>query len=155
MSLYVTIAELKLLGTIPPEDVDALETAYPGVVDAIGQAVSGTFDSKLAKRYAAPFQTPYPDTLKDNVAKVMSLRLMMKRGFNPSSAQDQEIIKQAEEAKAWLAEAADGKDGLVELPIKQASPAASAVNIGAPLGYSEASPYTWTDRQREAVLNGG
>lgn len=155
MSQYVVVAETKLLGSMPAEDIDALETLYPGLHDATATAVSGMFDARLQKRYAAPFQSPYPDVLKFKVAHVVVYRLWLKRGYNPSSAQDAAIRQDNDDAEAWLREAADSKDGLVELPAKQGTPlGASAVDSGGPLGYSEASPYAWMDRQSEAVANG-
>jgi Protein of unknown function (DUF1320) len=152
MSCYVTIQDIKDLGTLPAEDIDLLEAKYPGVTLRVATRISGIFDSRLIKRYAAPFKEPYPDALVDNVARVVAWRLLLKRAFNPSSEQDQLVKEEKDEALAWLKEAADSKDGLVELPIKQATPpGVSGVNAGGPLGYSEASPYEWTDIQvREA-----
>ena len=155
MSQYVTKAETKLLGSMPSEDIDALDTLYTGLHDATATAVSGMFDARLIKRYAAPFAAPYPDSLKQMVAQWVAYRLFIKRGFNPSSAQDAAIRQDYEDAQAWLKEAADSKDGLVELPTRQATPSgSSAVDSGGPLGYSEASPYAWMDVQAEAVVNG-
>lgn len=155
MSCYVTIQDVKDFGSLPAEDIDDLEVRYPGITLRVATKVSADFDSKLIKRYAAPFQQPYPDTLIDNVARVVAYRLTLKRGFNPSSAQDQEIVADKDAALKWLDDAANGQDGLVELPIKQTTPGQpGAVNQGAPLGYAEAGPYTWMDRQAEAVLNG-
>lgn len=152
MSAYVTTAELKLLGSMPSEDIDALESRYAGVTSATIVAVSGRFDSRLAKRYASPFQAPYPDSLKLAVAQEVAYRLYLKRGFNGAVEQDQAIAKDHDDAEAWLKEAVDGEKGLVELPVIQATPAqAAAVNVGGPFGYAEASPYEWTDVQSEAV----
>jgi phage gp36-like protein len=156
VSCYVTIQDVKDLGTLPAEDIDQLEVLYLGITLRVATKVSARFDSKLAKRYAAPFQEPYPDALIDQVARVVAYRLTLKRGFNPSSEQDQLIKEEKDEALAWLNEAADSKDGMVELPIRQTTPPdVAAVSAGGPLGYSEASPYTWTELQLEAVRNGG
>jgi len=153
VSEYVTTEEVKTLGSMPAGDVDALETQQPGLVVATIRAVSGIFDARLVKRYAAPFATPYPDPLKFNVAREVAWRLWLKRGFNPSSAMDQTLEKDHLEALEWLREAADSEKGLVELPARQATPGeAAAVNAGGPFGYSEASPYVWTTAQRDAGL---
>lgn len=155
MSCYVTIEDIKDLGTLAAEDIDEIERLYPGVTLRIATKVSAHFDSRLAKRYAAPFQAPYPDVIIDNVARVVAYRLALKRGFNPSSEQDQLIEKEKEEALAWVKEAADSKDGLIELPARQATPPdVAAVNAGGPLGYSEPDPYTWTVLQAEAARHG-
>jgi hypothetical protein len=155
MSSYVTTAQLKLFGIMPAEDIDALEALYPGIIAANVTGVSGLFDAGLIKRYAAPFQDPYPDALIWNVVQVVVGRLYLKRGYNPSSQQDQLIRKCHDDSLAWLREAADPDKGLVELPVKQATPGlAAAVNSGAPLAYGEASPYTAMDRQAAAVRAG-
>jgi hypothetical protein len=156
MSQYLTANELDLYGCMPGEDREALEDQYPGITVAVIVGVSGVFDSMLSKRYGAPFETPYPDALKWNVAQVVAGRLMLKRGYNPESKQDSEIKEAHDLALQWLKDAADPEKGLVELPVKQINqPGNSAINSGAPLAYSEASPYTWTDRQREILGNGG
>lgn len=156
MSQYVTIAEVKDFGTMPPADIDALEILYPGITDRTATIVSGMFDARLKKRYAAPFQAPYPDSLKFNVARVVAYRLYLKRGFNPSSEQDQAIIRDNNDAEAWVKEAADSENGLIELPAKQTDPLNDASGLkGVPLSYSEASPYTWIDVQRDRIFNGG
>ncbi|MCC6557187.1 MAG: DUF1320 family protein [Polyangiaceae bacterium] len=155
MSCYITIQDVKDLGTLPAEDIDDLEVRYPGLTLRIGTKISAHFDSKLAKRYATPFQQPYPDAIIDQVARVVAYRLTLKRGFNPSSEQDQLIKEEKDEALAWLSETADAQNGKVELPIRQATPPdVAAVNAGGPLGYSEASPYTWMDIQLEDVRHG-
>ena len=44
-----------------------------------------------------------------------------------------------------IQQAANSKDGMWDLPSTE--DADSAITAGGPLGYSETSPYTWTDRQ--------
>jgi hypothetical protein len=152
VSAYIDTPELKLLGSLPAEDVDDIETRYPGIVAKTISVVCGLYDARLAKRYAAPFVAPYPDALKFNVAREVAWRLYIKRGFNPSGAMDQLLEKEHTEADAWLREAADSEKGLVELPARQATPGeATAINQGGPYGYSEASPYAWTNIQRDAA----
>ncbi|AUX25149.1 uncharacterized protein SOCEGT47_056930 [Sorangium cellulosum] len=148
MSCYVTIEDVRDLGTLPEEDIDQLEAQYPGITLRLATKISGQFDARLIKRYAAPFQEPYPDSLVDNVARVVAYRLTLKRGFNPSSEQDQLIKEEKDEALAWLKEAADSEKGLIELPRRQETPGgSSAIDKGGPFGYSEANPYLWTDAQ--------
>ena len=150
MTAYVDADYVKLVGSMPPADVDALEALYPGVVDGVATSVSRMFDARLTKRYAAPFAEPVPEALKWNVAHVVVAALWQKRGYNPGSAQDAIVQQNKADALAWLKEAADSKDGLVELPLKEGE--GEAVTKAAPLGYSEASPYRWTDVQRDAGL---
>lgn len=156
MSQYATMQQVKDFGSMPSERIDQLEVLYPGITDRTVVIVSGMFDSRLKKRYAAPFQAPYPDSLIFNVCRVVAYRLWMKLGFDPSSPQDQAIIQDNTDALAWLKEAADSENGLVELPAIQASPlGAAAVDSGGPLSYSEAGPYQWIDVQWGRLVNGG
>jgi phage gp36-like protein len=148
MAGYVDIEYVKLVGSMPAADVDQLDTLYAGTVAGVSEAVSRMFDARLAKRYAAPFATPYPEALKWHVAQVVVYTLWQKRGFNPSSEMDSLITKNRDEALAWLKEAADAKDGLIELPLRQDT-TAEGVSKGAPLSYHEQSPYKWTDLQAE------
>jgi hypothetical protein len=134
---------------MPASDIDELEVLYPNVVAGLAGSVSRMFDSRLSKRYAAPFASPYPEALRWNVAQVVVAALWQKRGYNPGSAQDQIIQTNKADALAWLKEAADSKDGLVELPLRE-NTTAEGISRGGPLGYTETSPYVWTDRQVEA-----
>lgn len=149
MAAYVDITYVKFVGSMPAADIDALEGLYPGTFAAVAEAVSRVFDGRLAKRYAAPFASPYPEALRWHVAQVVVANLWQKRGYNPGSAQDAIIEKNREDAFAWLKEAADSKDGLIELPLR-ADTTVEGVSKGAPLFYSETSPYRWTDLEREA-----
>jgi hypothetical protein len=145
--------DVKDFGSIPESDIDTLELASTGIVTRLATAVSGVFDGRLRKRYRAPFVTPYPPALVMNVALEVTYRLFLRRGFNPQSANDASIVKDHEDAQAWLKEAADSEKGLVDLPLISSSPA-SGVNSGGPLGYSEASPYAWVDAQADALRDG-
>lgn len=149
MSQYCTIAQLKMLGSMPAEDIDALNSMYPGIVDANIVSISGQIDARLSKRYAAPFESPYPDALVSICARLCAYRLWLKRGFNPNGATDQAIQQDAKDADDWLKEAANSKDGLIDLPIKQDTVLKSGISAGGPMGYSEASPYVWADIQRD------
>ncbi|MBX3218914.1 MAG: DUF1320 family protein [Labilithrix sp.] len=148
MPAYVDIDYVKLVGSMPASDVDALEALYPGTVNGVAEAVSRMFDARLAKRYAAPFSSPYPEALRWNVAQVVAAVLWQKRGYNPGSAQDAIIQENKADALAWLKEAADSEKGLVELPLRE-DKRVEGVSRGGPLGYSETSPYVWTDHQRD------
>ncbi|WP_437606260.1 phage protein Gp36 family protein [Sorangium sp. So ce834] len=155
MSLYATLLNVKDFGVMPSEDIDELERRDPGITERISTMVSALFDAKLIKRYAAPFEEPYPDVLVYQVSQAVTYHLYLKRGFNPSSAQDAEIKAKNDAAWAWLDEAANAKEGLVELPRRQESPpGGGAVNVGGPLSYSEENPYTWMRRQRERARGG-
>lgn len=158
MSCYPTMQDVKDVSSLPASDIDNLESLYsnpllsePSFFRRVATFVSAEFDSRLMKRYLAPFVDPVPDVLRLMTARVVGYRLLLKRGFNPNSAQDQLVVDEKNEAIGWLKEAADSKDGCVELPARQtSSPHATAVDVGGPLGYSEGSdPYTWVDLQSE------
>jgi len=142
---------VKLVGSMPAADIDALETLFPGTFLGVATSVSRLFDARLAKRYEAPFADypNCPEAVKWNVAQVVVAALWQKRGYNPGSAQDEIVQTNKADALAWLKEAADSKDGLVELPLR-ADTTATVVMRGGPRSYSEQSPYAWTDAQADA-----
>lgn len=148
MAAYVDMDFVKLVGSMPASDIDAVELIYPGTFAAIAESVSRQFDARLAKRYAVPYAADkVPEVVRWNVTQVVVAALWQKRGYNPGSAQDEIIRTNKAEALEWLKEAADSEKGLVELLVKDTS--TEAVTKTAPLAYSEQSPYVWTDLQRE------
>jgi phage gp36-like protein len=153
MSQYLTRAEFRAITTMPAGDVDDIEVAAPGWIDAQSTVVSGIIDARLRKRYAAPFEAPYPDVVRLWCSRILTLRAYLRRGVDARDAQFEVIQKDAEAASAEIKEAADSKDGLFELPIRQDLPTTGAIARGGPFGYSEASPYTWTTVQSEAAKN--
>ena len=74
-------------------------------------------------------------------------------GFTSAARQDKLIVEAEAAAKSEVTEAADSEEGKFDLPLRQDT-TATGVSKGGPLGYSEVSPYTWTDRQREALSYG-
>jgi hypothetical protein len=140
---------------MPSEDVDWLEEHYPGFIVARIAYHEGKMNARLAKRYAVPFSSSSPpDAAVGWIVDLVTLDAYLKRGFNPSAEQDGLIPNAAETAKAEILEAANSETGLFELPLRQDAPSSSGVSKGEPFGYSEQSPYTWTDRQREAIADG-
>lgn len=120
----------------------------PGWVDGQLQYWSAWIDSRLAKRYATPFDTPYPVAVKGWLNRLVTLRVYLRRGVDPGDRQVAEIKLDAESAQAEIKEAADAKDGLYELPLR-ADTTAGGVKRGTPRVYSEASPYVGFDVQKE------
>lgn len=93
--------------------------------------------------------TPVPEVILAWLTTMVTVDLWMKRGTNP---QDPGIAMQVDEktrALARLKEAADGKDGLLDIPISEDLD--SAVTTGSVESYSEASPYTWMDREERCA----
>lgn len=150
MSQYVTAEEFNRLSLMPREDIESLfATDQNWLVEQIA-SVSRLIDGRLSKRYASPFAQPYPEILKNWVVRIVTPRVYLRRGVSPSDEQFT-VIKEDGDA-AWLEvkEAADSKDGLFELPAKETD-STNGVTRGGPLGYAEASPYTWTDVQAESI----
>lgn len=107
-------------------------------------------NARLRKRYETPFATPYPEIVRGWLVALVTPLLYRRRGVDSSDEQIVAVDAAAKAALDEMKEAADAVDGLFDLPLKQ-DDTSSAISKGGPLGYSEASPYTWTDVQREAV----
>ncbi len=138
---------------MPDEDVDRLESLYSGFIDAQIALAQGWCEARLRKRYAIPFVAPIPEIFLGWVVALVTLAAYQRRGWNPSSAENELIRSAATDARLEVKEAADSKDGLYDLPLRQDS-TESGVSKGTPLGYSEADPYSWMDVQRDTVRNG-
>lgn len=149
--VYVDLDYVKLVGSMPPADVDAVNALYPGKFVAIATALSAMAEARLHKRYATPFQEPFPEALRWHVAQLVVAELWRMRGYNPGHELDRTIEERRKEALDWLKEAADSKEGLVELPKRADQAGTSAIDRGGPLCESEPSPYDWIDAQAEAI----
>lgn len=153
---YATTADVRLKGVLIPTDVDRVEARFAGITAARLATVHARLNSRLMKRYRLPFVAPYPECLVWYEAVVTSYELLADvRGLNPESGQGERIQQAYQEAQEWLKAAADSEHGNVELRASEAPLGASAVNAGGPFGYSEASPYSWSDVQAEALYSGG
>lgn len=140
MSQYITVDELIELGCMPSVDVEELEATDPGIVTKIIVGVSGLADSWLQKRYETPFASnKIPDGLKLAVAQITAYRLYMRRGFNPSSTQDEFIKLLSDEAMAWLKSASTG-----EIELNRFSDQTPNLDENGPLFASDGNdPYKW------------
>jgi len=147
---YLDVAGFKEQSEMPDSDIDALDDLYPGWLDKKLAAASRFVDAQLIKRYQVPFVSPYPETILEWVSRLVTVRAFIKRGVDPTDDQFDEIKKDRDAALAEIQQAANGVDGLYELPIT-ASTSSSGVTKGGPQGYSEQSPYVAFDRQRETA----
>jgi hypothetical protein len=147
MTSYLTQAEFKIRTVMPPEFVDALDSQQPGYVDSQIAQVSGWLDSRLAKRYSVPFDAPYPEQVKTWATSLVTMRLWIRRGFDPNDPQMQLVIADSQSAETEVKEAADGQLGLIDL--SRSDRKASLVSRGNTLVYSETSPYVGGDVQRQ------
>lgn len=150
MATYADIDYVKLVGLMLPEEVDSVEARFPGFTAASAESVSRVLDSMLAKRYPAPFVEPYPEVLRYQAAQLLVQRIWRRNGDSPTNqSKTDDINEAAAAAMAWARDAANSKDGLVELPLR-GDTSVSGVALGGPMSYSEKSPYTWTDVQADA-----
>ena len=143
---YLDLPGFRGLTIMPSGDVDLLEATVPGWISIQLVHASRWIDSRLAKRYEAPFASPFPEAVGAWLARIVTLRAFLKRGVNPTDAQFVEIKADADQAVAEIKEAADSEDGLFDLPLR-ADTSSSGISRGGPRVYSEASPYVWTDLQ--------
>ena len=99
--------------------------------------------------YAAA--TPVPEAVLGWLTDFVTVDVWDRRGRNPQDPLLVTAKERYEQALAELKEAADSKDGLFDLPVSEDLD--SAVTTGGPLGYSETSPYVWTDLEAERATN--
>lgn len=91
---------------------------------------------------AAP---PVPAAILKWLTALVTVDVWDKRGADPSDPEMVRAQGRKDQAIAEIKEAADSKDGLFDLPVSEDQD--TAVTTGAPLGYSEQSPWVWTDIQ--------
>lgn len=148
MAAYLTIAELKLRTVMPPEFIDTLEGLQPGWVDAQLEQLSRWIDSRLMKRYAVPFvdPVPVPEVVRGWLARLVTFEVWQRRGWDPQDPQAVQIQRAADVARDDVKEAADAVQGLYDIPLLNGE-GKSLLSKPRTFGYSEASPYVWTDEQ--------
>jgi hypothetical protein len=147
---YLTVDEFKLLTIAPSALVDAIEIVTPGWTANRLLHRSAWLDVRLAKRYDAPFQSPYPDVVRLWLDALVTFDAYHKRGVDPDDLQFRDVAESAKKTEAEVLEAADSDKGLFELPLR-ANTSANGVTKSFPKGYSEQSPYVWTDVQSETA----
>lgn len=152
MASYLDLKAFTALSIAPEELIAQVETTQNGWVTSQLEAWSAWIDAKLAKRYATPFASPSPIAVRFWLARIMTAAVYLKRGVDPTDAQSAAILADAEAARAEVQEAADSKEGRYELPLR-ADTTAQGISKGAPLGYSEQTPYAWVDRQADAAFD--
>jgi hypothetical protein len=144
---YLDLSTFKSLTVMRPEDVDLVESLYPGFTVGQIAAEQDWLDSRLRKRYAVPFTAPAPTVVQRWLTAIVTMAVWDRRGAGDSQTGTLERAqKRFDEAKADVKEAADSDVGLFDLPTND-TPPASAVTRGGPLFYSESSPFVSADRQ--------
>jgi len=149
---YLDVAAFRAATLAPASYVDHVELVEPGWLLGRLTYWSAWINSRLAKRYAVPFAVPpaTPETVVGWLERLVTWELYLKRGIDATDEQVARIEARHDVAKAEVAEAAESRDGLFELPLRRDSNA-TGVSRGGPLGYSEVSPYTWSRLQRDAA----
>ncbi len=147
---YLTLDEFKALSLMPSSDLDSLEEVSPGWIDSQIEYWSAQIDSRLRKRYAAPFSSPYPLAVQGWLTRIVTVRCYLKLGVRPSDEQFAEIKADADTATAEIREAAEAVAGLFDLPLREDT-TATGIAKGGTAVYSETSPYSWTDVQADAA----
>ncbi len=146
---FLTVEEFTDLTVMPCEDVAGLESQQPGFLVAQLQVQSARIASRLRKRYGE-LAAPYPDVVRGWLATVVTPIAYRRRGVNPNDQTLAQLDKEAETASLEIKEAADSETGLFDIPLRQDT-AATGIEKGGPLGYSEPDAYSWMDAQRDAV----
>lgn len=151
---YHDLASFKASTLGPARYVDEIEASEPGWI--LGRLVSWSawLNSRLTKRYAAPFALPYPETVTGWLERIVTWEVYLKHGLDATDAQIDKIQGRHDSAQAEVREAASAVDNLFELPLR-ADTTAGGVTKGAPLGYTEVSPFTFSGIQRELAKDEG
>lgn len=147
---YLTVPEFRVLTIMPSADVDDLDVRAPGFLAAHIELASADVEARLRKRYAVPFTAPYPVKVRAWVSRLVTREAYLRRGIDPTDSQWSTINDAAERVLTEILEAANSETGLFDLPLR-ADTSASGISAPKPLGYSESSPYVWTDRQSSAA----
>lgn len=147
---YLDVAGWKTRTIMPSANADALDASAPGFLAARLKFHTSRMNVRLRKRYAAPFADPVPEVVLGWLDALVTVDAYQKLGWNPADEQAKEVIDARTTALAEIKEAADSKDGLFDLPLRQDT-TEEGIAMGAPLGYSEPDAYEWTDAQAEAV----
>jgi hypothetical protein len=147
---YLDVAGFKRLSRMPSSDVDTLESLEPGYLDEQLQLAQAEVDSRLRKRYTVPFAAPYPKKALGWIAAIVTFEAYNKRGRNPQDPAVADLTEARDRALTEIKEAADSKDGLYDLPLREDAQT-SGISAGGPLGTSQVSPYDWVDVDAEAM----
>lgn len=150
---YISTDNFRLKTLLPLDVLTAIETRVPGWLQAQIDLFAGKTDTRLTKRYAVPFVSPYPLILEEWTLAVVSWRAYLKRGVASTDEQAAEYKAAHDRSLAEIEEAANSETGLFELPLRADAPAQSGVTRGFPRTYSEQSPYVQLDRQLDTATN--
>jgi hypothetical protein len=144
---YLSVEEFRDETIMPAAQVDEINMVAPNWLGRQLVKKSAWIDAQLRKRYAAPFASPYPEAVKDWLARIVTHLCYLRLGTNPTDEQASEIKADRTSAEAEIAQAADSEKGLFDLPLRQDT-TASGISKQGPKSYTEASPYAGMTVQR-------
>jgi hypothetical protein len=130
---YASISDIRKLGYIPVEDLDALDAEDPDRIQDMLDAESDEFDLYMRPRNGVPIPgATVPASLKRAVVRLVVFDLYIMRGF-PSIQEGSEVAKQIVASADWAKKLrGDIRDGHAQLaPASDSTP-----------GYSESGPRT-------------
>lgn len=145
---YLTLAQFTDLSVMPRERIREIEADNPGWLDRQLDFWSRYIDGRLRKRYAAPFsETDIPQAVKLWLSLIVTQKCYIKQGVDATDLQYIDVRGDMERAVNEITEAADSDVNHWDLPLN--GTATSAKNITQTYSSAQASPYRWTDLQRE------
>lgn len=152
MATYLDFQKFRDATSIPESFVDDVEKRKAGWVDNQLELWARWIDGRLRKRYASPFNAhdaspdSTPTIIQLWLARIVTWRVMVRRGVDPNDLQADTIKEDHDRAIEEIDEAADSEEGRFDIPLRT-NEDGSAMRTTSPRGYSEASPYVYTDRQ--------
>lgn len=143
---------------MPEADVDLIWAQRSGYLESAVAGAIKEIESRLRKRYLTPFDAagvvggpnPRLEIILRWLTMIVTPEAYRARGYNPQDPTMDQVEKDRERAYEQIKEAADEKDGLYDLPLRDSGDASGVIR-GGPTGYSEPSPYDWRDVQADAI----
>jgi hypothetical protein len=121
---YASITDIRRLGYIPTEDLDALDDEDPLRIPDMLDAESDEFDLYIRPRNGVPIPSAtVPPSLKRAVVRLVVFDLYIMRGF-PSIPEGSEVAKQIVASAEWAKKLRDDlRDGRAQMnPLHDATP---------------------------------
>jgi hypothetical protein len=146
---YLTVDRFIDLTDLSEQSVRELADINPNYLPANIDQSLRSIEDRLRHKYAIPFP-PNHATIEGWIVCIVQSRAINRIGTLPNDQTPERIFKLAEQTDADIKEASNPQSANWNLPLITATDASGIVK-GAPFGYAESSPYTWTDVQ----YNGG
>jgi phage gp36-like protein len=114
-------------------------------LEAVILAASSTAYSYIRSRYRLPLVT-WGHDLRLAVAKIATYIAFSSRGFDPSNPADQVILKNYDDAIAWLKDVAGNRAAADVVDTSPAPALSPRVISNTPRGYGRVAPYVYRRR---------